>query len=291
MPEKALLFFGEADGEGERNKESEEQALMSQEYDLNQPNPAQDGPATPPRFQSFSEGQPRVSDPYLPGVPTQRPAPVQPAPAALPEYPPQRARQERLQRLRQQRQQSERLPEIARYQRQGVPAPPPSQPSFKALLKHWWEHGPFASPTPRTPATSKPPAKIPVGMGEARPVEKRVRAWIARGQQELPLLLARVQKTVQQAKAQANTPSRKRPMRVPEDRMVPGMIVLGFAPEVSRDEAAQRIRELGGKPLRYKAAINQFQVAVPLGQEEAFVTYCRQAPDVIYADLERPGGR
>jgi hypothetical protein len=266
--------------------------FMSQEPpDLNQLQPGWEEPMTPAPMPPFPDGQPRISDPYLPEAVAPRPPPSQPLPAALREHPAQRARQERLQRLRQQREQSQRLPELSRYQRQGVPPPPPSQLSFKAMLKHWWEHGPFVSPTPRAPAAPKPPQKLPAHMGEARPVEKRVRAWIARGQVELPRLFERAQKTVQQAKTQMNVPSGKGPLRAQEPQKVPGLIVLGFAPELARDDAAQRIAALGGKPLRYKATTNQFQVAVPLGHEEAFVAQFQQVPGVIFADLERPQGQ
>lgn len=267
---------------------------MSQEpLDLNQPEPAWEEPAVVHPRQPFPDGQPRISDPSLPNA--MAPAPRQPSgQPMLPgprEHPAQRARQERLQQLRQQREQSQRLLERSSYQRQGVPPPPPPQLSFKAMLKHWWEHGPFTSPTPRAPAAPKPSPKLPANMGEARPLEKRVRAWIARGQVELPRLLARAQKTVQQAKSQMDTQPGQGPMRVQESQKVTGLIVLGFAPELARDDAAQRIAALGGKPLRYKAATNQFQVAVPPGQEEAFVVQFQQVPGVIFAALERPQGQ
>jgi hypothetical protein len=265
---------------------------MSQEPpDLNRPEPAWEEPATPLLFQPFSDGQQRASDPYLPEVPPPRPAPGRPLPPASVESPMQRARQERLRRLREQRMQAERQPELSRYQRQGVPPPPPPQLSFKALLKHIWEHGPFAVPAPRTPATPKLPPKIPVGIGEARPLETRVRAWIARGQRELPHLLARAQRTVQQARTQMSAQAEKGRMRVQGQQRAPGLVVLGFDAHISREEAVQRITALGGKPLRYKAATNQFQVAVPLGQEEAFAARCRQVPGVIYAGLEGSPGR
>jgi hypothetical protein len=128
-------------------------------------------------------------------------------------------------------------------------------------------------------------------MGEARPVEKRVRAWIARGQVELPRLFERAQKTVQQAKSQMAAPPGIGPMRAQGPQKIPGLIVLGFALEISRDEAAQSITALGCKPLRYKPSTNQFQVAVPPGQEEAFVAQFQQVPGVIQAALERPQGR
>ncbi len=265
---------------------------MSQEpLDLNQPGPDWEEPTVAPPMQPFPDSQPRISDPALPNAVAPRSPPSQPLLPALREHPAHRARQERLQKLRQQREQSQRLPELSRYQRQGVPPPPPPQPSFKAMLKHWWEHGPFASPTPRAPAAPKPPPKLPAHMGEARPVEKRVRAWIARGQVELPRLFERAQKTVQQARSQMGTQPGNGPARVQGPQKVPGLIVLGFALEISREDAAQRITALGGKPLRYKPATNQFQVAVPPGQEEAFVAHYQQAPGVVYAALERPQGQ
>lgn len=262
---------------------------MSQEYDdLNQPRPAWEEPATPPAFPPLPDASQRVSDPYLPEVPVQpRPPSGQPIPAALPEHSPERARLERLRRLRQQRQQSARLPELSRYQRQGIPPPPPPPPSLKALLKHWWEHGPFAPPTPRAPAPPKPPPKLPAGKATARPLETRVRAWIARGQRELPHLLGRLQKTMEQAKSQASAQSSRGQKRAGEERIIPGLIVLGFDFTVSREAAVQIIASVGGKALRYKADIHQFQVAVPLGQEAALVAQYRQVPGVIYADLER----
>lgn len=266
---------------------------MSQEpLDLNQPAPDWEEPTmSSPMQQPFPETQQRVSDPYLPNAAAPGPLPGQPMLPPLREHPAQRARQERLQKLRQQREQSQRLPELSHYQRQGVPPPPPPQLSFKAILKHWWAHGPFASPTPRAPAAPKPPPKLPAHMGEARPVEKRVRAWIARGQVELPRLFERAQKTVQQARSQIGTQSGNGPMRVQTPQKVPGLIVLGFAPNISREDAAQRIMALGCKPLRHKPATNQFQVAVPPGQEEAFVAQFQRVPGVVYAALERPQGQ
>lgn len=71
------------------------------------------------------------------------------------------------------------------------------------------------------------------------------------------------------------------------EEAVPGMIIVGFAPTVSMEDAVREIGALGGKPLRHKAALNLYQVAVPPGQEQACIQLFRQRPGVISADLER----
>jgi hypothetical protein len=205
--------------------------------------------------------------------------------------PTRNAREERLHALRQQRQQSDRFPLPSRYQRQGVPAPPPRRPSFKALLKHMWEHGPFASPTPRAPAPPAPPPKIPARTGEERPLETRARAWIERSQPKVASLIEQAQKKMQQAQTWLSAQAEKRRDPAQHNQAVPGLIVVGFEQTISRDEAVQRIAALGGKALRHKPAVNQYQVAVPPGQEETLVAHFRQVPGVIRADLERPTGQ
>jgi hypothetical protein len=69
------------------------------------------------------------------------------------------------------------------------------------------------------------------------------------------------------------------------------LIVVGFAPDVAREDAARLIATLGGKPLRYKVAANQFQIAVPPGQEAIFVAHFEQQHGVIFAQQERPPTR
>ena len=76
------------------------------------------------------------------------------------------------------------------------------------------------------------------------------------------------------------------PELVPEG-IVPGLVVIGFAPDISREAGIQRITALGGKPLRYKASLNLFQVEVPPGQERAMIQRFWQQPEVVSASVER----
>jgi hypothetical protein len=81
-------------------------------------------------------------------------------------------------------------------------------------------------------------------------------------------------------------PLAPQPELVPEG-IVPGLVVIGFASSVSREGGIQLITALGGKPLRYKASLNLFQVAVPPGQERAMIQRFWQQPEVVSAGVER----
>ena len=95
---------------------------------------------------------------------------------------------------------------------------------------------------------------------------------------------------VHQAKSWLQERGQQQPT-APEEEIVPGLIVVGFAPAISREEGGKRITALGGKPLRYKAALNRYQVAVPPGQEQLFIQQYARQPDVIFADLARPSAQ
>lgn len=81
-------------------------------------------------------------------------------------------------------------------------------------------------------------------------------------------------------------PLAPQPELVPEG-IVPGLVVIGFSSSVSREDGIQLITSLGGKPLRYKASLNLFQVAVPPGQERAMIQRFWQQPEVVSAGVER----
>ena len=82
------------------------------------------------------------------------------------------------------------------------------------------------------------------------------------------------------------SPLAPQPELAPEG-IVPGLVVIGFTSSVSREEGIQLITALGGKPLRYKASLNLFQVAVPPGQERAMIQRFWQQPEVVSAGVER----
>lgn len=209
-----------------------------------------------------------------------------------PSLSPQDERLARLRELRRQRQQFGTGPLDP--QRRGLPTPPPPQPPVQDLLKHWWHHGPFSgrlpSIGPADPQTGKrearpgpPPALPPT----ATPYEERAKEWIAQGRKGLSIASARAQGMLHQARDLLNQKIQSQSNPTSPEEAVPGIIIIGFAPTVSMEDAVREIGVLGGKPLRHKAALNLYQVAVPLGQEQACIQLFLQRPGVISADLER----
>jgi hypothetical protein len=208
-------------------------------------------------------------------------------------------RRARLGELRRQREQTGHGPAPSfEFRRHGLPAPPAPQPPLKKMLKHWWEHGPFAekplSPAgseergdekrPRSSGTLSPGQQLP-GLTGSQPA-----LWQAQGRVMLAKLNARVQEMLHQAKRWVYQRNQHQPAGV-EEEVVPGLIVIGFSTAVSREEGIKRITALGGRPLRYKAALNRYQVAVPPGQEQLFIQEYLRQPDVLSADLERPSAQ
>jgi hypothetical protein len=259
--------------------------LMSHEPDelpLNGPEP--EDQSNHPSFQAF---------PDPPGSGLSRSVPPQMDRSALS---PQEQRLAQLRELRQQRQQFEQgsAPSIG-FQRRGLPTPPPPQPPLQEMLKHWWRNGPFPS---RLSSPVSPPGSN-AEQGKAAPLdrggesgtvsflEERARAWIDQGRKGVALWSAKAQKMIAQAKGKLNQKMQGDQQRAEAGELIPGLIVIRFAPGISRQEAVKQISALGGKPLRYKAASNIYQVAVFPGQEHALIEQYRQQPGVISADLER----
>ncbi|HEY7347809.1 MAG TPA: hypothetical protein VH599_05775 [Ktedonobacterales bacterium] len=243
----------------------------------NPPNERGSDPASSHRFpQPSRQGQPQP--------------PPQPS-GAFPS--PQDERLARLRALREQRQQFGAGPiPPADFQRRGLPTPPPAQPPVQELLKHWWHHGPFSgrlpSVNPTDPQAEKKetrPATPPLPT-TATPYEERAKEWIAQGRKGLSIASAKAQEMMNQAKDLLNQKMQSQPKPSNAEEIVPGLIIVGFAPTVSMEEAVKEIGALGGKPLRHKAALNLYQVAVPPGQEQALIQRFRQQPGVISADLE-----
>ncbi len=132
--------------------------------------------------------------------------------------------------------------------------------------------------------------KLPAHGGQTQPLDERARAWLTQSRETIAALNAKAQEMVEQAKDWISEKSRSHQQRG-EEEFVSGLIVVGFAPEISREEGIQRIAALGGRPLRYKAALNLYQVAVPPGQERMLIQHYLQQPGVVSASLEHPGVR
>gem|GEM_PF-7090487 len=212
-------------------------------------------------------------------------------------------RLERLRELRRQRQQSGtgQIPS-GEYQRRGVPTPPPPQPAFQEIIKHWWRHGSFPDrETSSSLSNSQPssggstsgsapagtqPGQYPLAV-EARPWEARARAWLTQGRKTIAIVSVKAQVVASQAKSLLNQKMQSRHKSARSQEIVPGLIVLGFAPAISRQEAAKVIGSLGGRPLRHKAALNVYQVAVSPGQEELLIQQYLHQPGVVFASLEQ----
>lgn len=260
---------------------------MSQESDkqMKQPEP-EDPTSRPPLYRPPAN---------VVGGPPRQHSSSQPGRVSPPE---QEERMRRLRELRQQRQQSgynTTPPHV--FQRRGLPTPPPVQPTFQDTIKHWWRNGPFASPLPLSeenerinkpgPVTTRPSTSP---SGPPSPLEQRARAWLAQSRRGL----ARCSIQVRDALLQIIRRFKQRAISTQKSgeaaEIVPGLIVVGFAPGVSRQDAVKQIDTLGGKPLRYRTATNSYQVAVPPGQEEVLIHHFRQLPGVILSDLERSPG-
>ncbi len=208
-------------------------------------------------------------------------------------------RRARLGELRRRREQAGYGPAPSvEFQRRGLPVHPSPQPPLKKMLKHWWEHGPFVG-NPLPPAASGEQGE------ENLPLPSSVRSsgqqpthlpsspsalWLTQSRATLAALNTRAQEMVYQAKSWLQERGNQQ-QPAAEEEIVPGLIVVGFAPAISREEGVKRITALGGKPLRYKAALNRYQVAVPPGQEQVFIEQYAHQPDVVSADLERPSAQ
>jgi hypothetical protein len=229
-----------------------------------------------------------------PGQPPQHPSQAQPS------FPsPQDERLARLRALREQRQRTEIGPiPPAEFKRRGLPTPPPEQPPLQKLLKHWWEHGPLGG----LPPGYQKPGNAEAGSGKTTrdeppvphlptPYEERAKELLAQGRKGLSIASARAREMMGQAKGLLNQRMQsqpKLPTNLPDaEEIVPGIIIVRFAPTIPREQAIKEITALGGKPLRHKAAGNLFQVAVPPGYELALMQQLLLRPGVVAADLER----
>lgn len=225
-----------------------------------------------------------------------------PPQAAGPLLSPQDERLARLRELRRQRQQFGTGPlSRGEFQRRGLPTPPPPQPPVQEIIKHWWNHGPFSGRLPSVDPTNPQAGKrenrlgAPPLPGKATPYEERAKEWIAQGRKGLSVMSAKAQEMIHQGrdllqqKMQGKAPGKipGAPKHSGAEDIAPGLITVGFAPTISNEQAMREIVALGGKPLRYKAALNLYQVTVPPGQEQALVQQFRQRPGVISADLVR----
>ena len=119
------------------------------------------------------------------------------------------------------------------------------------------------------------------------PYEERAKELLAQGRKSLSLASIKAQEMLHQAKDLLNQKMQSQPKLPSAEEIVPGMIIVGFAPAIPREQAMREIGALGGKPLRHQAALNLFQVAVPPGRERALVQQLLQRPGVVSADLER----
>ncbi len=130
-----------------------------------------------------------------------------------PIYEEQDERMTRLRELRRQRQQSgydPAPPGMYTFQRRGIPTPPPAQPSFQEMIKHWWHNGPFAGRSPSAgeqrhtdkqgplPIRQRPPLPHSHPSSASAPAEQRVRAWMIQGHIALKRLGARVRDAIDQ---------------------------------------------------------------------------------------------
>ncbi len=214
---------------------------------------------------------------------------------------PQDERLERLRELRRQRQQwgTGPLPP-GEFQRHGLPTPPPPQPPVQELIKQWWRNGPFSGRLPSGDPTSPPAARretrpsAPPLPTKATPYEERAKELIAQGRKGLSIASAKAQEMMREARdllsqklQSQKLQSQPKPANPAATEVVPGLIIVGFAPTISRQEAIREISALGCKPLRHKATLNLYQVAVPPGQELALIQRFLQRPGVVSANLER----
>ena len=109
---------------------------------------------------------------------------------------------------------------------------------------------------------------------------------LARSSNVLRMLKKSIWALLEQVKGWSDARTQQPQPSVVKEGMVPGLIVVGFAPTISRQEGVQQIMALGLKPMRYKAAANLYQVAVPPGQEQALIRRFLRQPGVVSAALE-----
>ncbi len=167
---------------------------------------------------------------------------------------------------------------------------------------------PYQSRTQEPPDTRGKTGALPRRGGPTAPLDERAKElfsqaknWLnERARQHLEQLAAQ-QAAAQAPAPQSPLPSQPAPLPQPPlapqplapqpelapEGIVPGLVVIGFASGVSREGGIQLITALGGRPLRYKASLNLFQVAVPPGQERAMIQRFWQQPEVVSAGVER----
>jgi hypothetical protein len=127
---------------------------------------------------------------------------------------------ERLARLRELRQKQRQFgsPSIIppeEFKPRGLPTPPPEQPSFQELVKHWWQHGPLGG----LPSGYKKPADPQAKNGRAEPpvptlptpYEERAKELLAQGRKSLSLATAKAQAMMNQAKDKLNQRTSSQP--------------------------------------------------------------------------------
>ncbi len=219
-----------------------------------------------------------------------------PPPAPLAQRVPLSPQDERLARLRELRKQRQDIGSglipPGEFRRRGLPTPPPEQPPLQEVLKNWWQKGPFPNRTPAAHPSdpeagrqnTRPSAQLPAA---PTPYEERAKELLAQGRKSLSLAGVRAKDMMNQARDLLNQKMQSQPKLPSAEEIVPGMIIVGFAPDISRTQAMREISALGGKPMRHQAALNLFQVAVPPGQERALIQQLLQRPGVVSADLER----
>lgn len=211
---------------------------------------------------------------------------------------PQEERLARLRELRRQRQDvGTGIIPLGDFKRRGLPAPPPEQPPLQDLLKHWWQHGPFSGRLPSSNLPNTQAGKSATRRSEPpvpalpTPYEERAKELIAQGRKGLSRASAKAQAMMSQAKDLLNQKMHSQPQLPTSspraEEIVPGMIIVGFAPEITREQAIKEITALGGRALRHKASQNLFQVAVPPGHELALMQQILLRPGVLTADIER----
>ncbi len=119
------------------------------------------------------------------------------------------------------------------------------------------------------------------------PYEERAKELFAQGRKSLSLASVKAQEMLHQAKDLLNQKTPQSQPKLPSaEAIVPGMIIVGFVPTITREQAMRAISALGGKPLRHQASRNRFQVAVPPGQERAMIQQMLQQPGVVSAEPE-----
>jgi hypothetical protein len=119
------------------------------------------------------------------------------------------------------------------------------------------------------------------------PYEERAKELLAQGRKSLTLAGIKAQEMLHQARDLLNQKMQSQPKLASAEEIVPGMIIVGFASTIPREQAMREISALGGKPLRHQASRNRFQVAVSPGQERVLIQQLLQRPGVVSADLER----